>query len=67
MQSSIFGGIELGFVIGIVSLDFLRSCGKLNTDSADFSSVVFTKRFRIWQAIMTVIFIRNEAALTNSL
>ena len=66
MQSSIFEGIEFDCLIGIVSLESLRSCGKLNTDMKEVSSVVFNKRFRIWQGIRTILFIISEAALTNS-
>ena len=67
MQSSISGRIELEILIGIVSLEFLRSCGKMNTNRTEVSSVVLTKSTRIWQGMRTVLFIRSEAALTNSL
>ena len=57
------GRIELDFLIGIVSLEIFKKLWQLNTDRTEFSSVVFTKRFRILQGMMTVIFIKNEATL----
>ena len=61
------GRIVLNFVIGIVSLEISKKLWQLNTDRTEFPSIVFTKRFRILQGMMTVIFIKNEATLTNSL
>ena len=61
------GRIELDFLIGIVSLEIFKKLWQLNTDRTEFSSVVFTKRFGILQGMMTIIFIKNEATLTNSL